>query len=52
MRIKFDKEHFVVEKKNCATKIVNAYIVYEIDTWSKAALNSVKLKISCLVQLI
>ena len=29
--IKFDKDPFVVEKDNCATKIVYTYIVYDLD---------------------
>ena len=37
--------------KNClcnyATKIVNAYIVYELETWPKAPLNNFKFK-NCL----
>ena len=32
MGIIFDKEPLVVEKNNCATKIANAYIGYELDT--------------------
>ena len=47
MGIIFDKEPLVVEKNNCATKIANAYIGYELDTQPKVSLNSCKLK-NCL----
>ena len=32
VKIKFDKDPLVVERNNYATKIVNAYIVYDLDT--------------------
>ena len=47
MRIKFDKDPLVVEQNNYATKIVNAYIVYDLDAWPNNPLNNFKLK-SCL----
>ena len=31
--IKFDKDPSAVEQNNYATKIVNAYMVYDLDTW-------------------
>ena len=34
-----------------ATKVVNACIVYELDTWPKYLLGNFTLKIGCLVQL-
>ena len=33
MKIKFNKEPLAVEQNNCATKIVNAFIVYYLDIW-------------------
>ena len=33
MRIKFNKEPLVVEKNYYATKILNAYIDYDLNTW-------------------
>ena len=33
MRITFDKDPLTVEQNNYATKIVNAYIVYDLDAW-------------------
>ena len=47
MRVKFDKEPLTVEQKNYATKILNTYIVYELDTWPKISLNKFTLK-NCL----
>ena len=47
MGIKFDKDHLVVDLNNHATKIVNAYIVYELGARSKNPLNNFKLK-NCL----
>ena len=44
MRIKFDKDPSVVEQKNYTVKFVNAYIVYELNTWPKIPLNIFKLK--------
>ena len=34
MRIKIDGDPLAVDQKKYAAKIVNAYIVYELDTWS------------------
>ena len=47
MGIKFDKDPLSVEQNNYAAKIVNAYTVYELDTWPKILLNNFKLK-NCL----
>ena len=33
MRIKFDKEPLPLEKNNYTTKIVKAYVVYDLDSW-------------------
>ena len=50
MEIKFDKDP--LEQKNYLTKVVNAYIVYDLDAWPRNAANNFKLKIASLVQLI
>ena len=50
MGIKFDKDP--LEQKNYLTKVVNAYIVYDLDAWPRNAANNFKLKIASLVQLI
>ena len=34
MGIKFDKDLLAVEQNNYLNKIVNVYIVYDVDTWS------------------
>ena len=47
MGIKFDKDPLVVEQNNYATKIENAYLVYDLDDWSKNPLDNFKLR-SCL----
>ena len=39
--IQFNKSVLVVEQNNYATKIVNAYIVYNLDDWPKFLLNNV-----------
>ena len=36
-----------MEQNNCATKIVNAYIVYDLDDWLKILLDNIELK-NCL----
>ena len=47
MGIKKENNPLVVEQNKYVTKIVNAYIVYESDTWPKNPLNNFKLK-NCL----
>ena len=47
MGINFDKDPLVVRQKNYATKIVNVYIVFDLDTCPKIPLNNFKLK-NCL----
>ena len=44
LRIQFNNTFLVVEKNNYSTKIVNAYIVYDLDDWPKIPLNNFKLK--------
>ena len=46
--IKFDKDP--LEQKNCLTKIVNFYIVYDLDAWPKNPANNFKFK-NCLLLL-
>ena len=42
--IKFDKDSLVVVKNIYPTKVVNGYIVYELDTCAKISLNNFKIK--------
>ena len=44
MGIKFDKDPSAVKQNNYATKIVNAYIVYDLDTWTNNPVRNVTLK--------
>ena len=48
MGTKFNRDSLPVEQNNYATKIVNAYIVYDWDAWSNNPLSNFKLK-NCLV---
>ena len=36
--MRFENSVLAVEQNNSTTKIVNAYIVYDLDTWSKFSL--------------
>ena len=47
MKMKFDKNPLAREQKNYKTKIVNPYIVYDLDNWSKIPLRIFTLK-NCL----
>ena len=47
MEIIFDRHCLDVEQNNYATKIVNAYIVYELVTWPNNPLKNFTLK-NCL----
>ena len=47
MGIKFVKELLVVEQNNYLVKIVNVYIVYDLDAWPKILLRDFTLK-NCL----
>ena len=40
MWLKFDKDPLVVEQNNYAAIVINAYIVYELDTLPKILLNN------------
>ena len=44
LRMQFNDTSLVVEKNNYSTKIVTAYIVYDLDDWPKILLNNFKLK--------
>ena len=35
--VKFNKDPLAVEQNNYATKIVNAYTIYDLDAWSNNA---------------
>ena len=52
MGINFDKEPLAVVQNNYTIKIVNAYIVYDLDAWPGNSLNNFKLKIAQMVWLI
>ena len=47
VRIKIDRDPLAVEQKNYATKIVNAYIVYDLDARPRNLTNNFKFK-NCL----
>ena len=49
MGIKFDKDPLVVEQNNYTTKIVNAYVIHELNILPKILLNNFKLT-NCLFQ--
>ena len=42
--IKFDKDPLAVEQKIYLTKIVNVYIVYDLDAWPRNPTNNFKFK--------
>ena len=50
MRIKFDKDPLAVEQNNYASKILNVYIVYDLDAWSRNSTKNFKFK-NCLLRL-
>ena len=45
--IKFDKDFLAMEQDNYFIKIVNVYIVYDLDAWSRNPTNNLKFK-NCL----
>ena len=45
MRTKFDKDPLYVEQNSYTIKDVNAYIVFDLDTWTSNALRNFSLKI-------
>ena len=42
--IKFDKDPLAVEQTNYVTKILNAYIVYDLHAWPTVPFDNLKLK--------
>ena len=52
MGIKFDKDHLAVKQNNYLNKIVNVYIVYDLDAWPRNPTNNFKLRIAYLEQLV
>ena len=52
MEKKFDKDTLAVEKSNYLSKIVNIYIVYDLDAWPRIPTNNLKFKIAPLEQLV
>ena len=44
MGTKFEKDPLAVEQDNHATKVVNSYIVYDLDAWPSNTLKNFKLK--------
>ena len=49
--IQFNSTSSVIKQNNYTTKIVNVYIIYDLDNWAKNVLRNFTLK-NCLVQLI
>ena len=47
MGIKFDKDPLAAQQNNYTTKIVNVYIVYDLDAWPRNPTNHLKFK-NCL----
>ena len=45
--IKFDKDPLAVAKNNYSTKIVNVYIVYDLNAWQKSPTDNFNFK-NCL----
>ena len=45
--IKFDKDSLAVEQKNYLTKIVNVYIIYDLQSWPRNPADNFKFK-NCL----
>ena len=48
MGIKFDTDLLAVEQRNYLTRIVNVYIVYDLDAWPRNPTNNLKFK-NCLL---
>ena len=49
MGIKFDKDPLAVEQNNYLSKLVNVFIVYDLDAWPRNATNNFKLE-NCLFE--
>ena len=52
VKIPFNNSVLVVEQNSYVTKFVNAYIVYDLENWSRILLSNFELKNYCLVRLI
>ena len=44
MGVKFDKDPLAVEQNNYVSKIVNVYIVFNLDAWPRNPTNDFKFK--------
>ena len=44
MGVKFDKDPLAVEQNNYISKIVNVYIVFDLDAWPRNPTNDFKFK--------
>ena len=44
MGIEFEKDPLTLEQSNYLTKVVNVYIVYDLEAWPKVLLDNFKLK--------
>ena len=44
MGVKFDKDPLAVEQNNYVSKIVNVYIVFDLDAWPRNPTNDFKFK--------
>ena len=44
MGVKFDKDPLAVEQNNYVSKIVNVYIVFDLDAWPRNPTNNFKFK--------
>ena len=42
MGMKFDRDALAVEQNNYASKIVDVYIVYDLDVWPRKPVNNFK----------
>ena len=49
MRLKLDKDTLPVELNNYTTKIVNVYIVWDLDSWPRNPTNNFKFYLAQLV---
>ena len=48
MGIKFDKDLLALEQNNCFSKMLNFYIVYDLDAWPRNSSNNFSLEIAYL----
>ena len=44
MGVKFDKDPLAVEQNNYVSKIINVYIVFDLDAWPRNPSNDFKFK--------